>query len=478
MSDAKVVTKKSNWRNHLKGTLINVTIIILAFVSAIGLFAVYRNYETEKEKNSIIPRAKDAFTKGDYSESINLFQTAEGYFPDNIEVKEYLGELSYYKGKTADTINYLEFVKSKQDLTLNDISYLGNSYIAQEKTDKAIELWSNAKELKPEDTYKLANLYLDQKLTDKYFAELKKIKDYQEPLIYLQVQEPSLANILTNIDKATNSKQLSSKSIDIDLFKSQITEAKKQYDFNKKDYSELIKLAAFANLGQCEIIDPQITALKTTLANQKIPTYQVEFLQGKCFNQEQKADEAIPLIQNAINSEKSNLEYREELAKSYFLKKDYDNLKKTYDEIFVIKKTADLYQNYAAYLYKLNKKEESIENYKNAFKIAEDSEQQEEIATIIVQVEFLDNKSLEICSNEDIINAITYDTENTYLLKSTCDIANSKDINTTAEVPTLDINYIQALKSKDIIAIQKVLDRDIDAYITNYYNTVGVKLMN
>lgn len=484
MSDAKIQTgKKSFFNDHLKGTLINLTIVILAFASAIGLFAAYRNYETQREKDSIIPRAKLAYDRGDYSQSINLFQTAESYFPENLEVKKYLAELSFNKGKFGEAKKYLEEIKAKQNLDLDQISFLGNSYLElSEISDsdyekQAIELWTSTTQIKPEDRYKLAKIYFKNKENEKYLTELAKIVEFKEPLIYLQVNESNLAAALSNIDKAQTAKALSPEEIDIELLRSQITEAKKQFDFNKKDFSELIRLAAFANIGQCQIIDPKIDTLRTSLSNQKIPVYQVDFLDAKCLNEESKADEAIVLIQKAIEQEKSNLEYREELAKSYFVKKDYENLKKTFDDIFVIKKTADLYKNYAAYLYKLDKKTESLAAYESGFELAEDPTQQEDIATIILQVEFLDNKNLEICSKENIVNALTYTTENTYLLKSICDVAKGREINTENTSLNINIDFIKALKSKDLVALEKALDRDKNAYMTNYYNAVGVKLM-
>lgn len=468
-------SKKKRAKSEFKNLLINIGLVIAGFLIALGVFIVYKNNERQRELNSLIPNAKAAYNSGDYSTSINLFQNAEKEFPNDNEIKEYLGKLYYQKAKYQDSANYFELFQKSSTLANDDIDQLGNAYIKLNQNEKLIALWKDA-DLKPQNRYKLANVYLSNKDYDNYFLELSKIKTYKEPLIYSQIKETSLQDIIDNLNNASSLPSISDEEIDLDLFKAQITESKKQADAGKKEYSELIQLVAYSNISQCQFITTRLANLRTSLDSQKIPSYQVDFIDGKCANQRNEPDAAIPLINKAISSDVSNIEYREELAKSYFLKNAKDDLKSTFDDIFVIKKTSDLIKSYAGYLYKLGDKNEAINQYKEAFKLSGTSEQKEKIAKLILQISFLDSKSLEICKDNDTLSALDTNLMEDYFLKSNCDIFNNKSIS-DSNFNDIKVNYIKALARKDKNAIEKILDSDNDGYVTSYYNGVGYQLM-
>lgn len=464
-----------SFARSFKETATNILIILLGFGLALGIFIYYKNGENQKEINSYIPNGKAAFERGEYTNAINIFNDAEKEFPNDPEVKRYLAKLYFFKGEYNNSKVYYENLKNANQLKDEDISNLGNTYLHLGNESETLALW-NGKTLTPKDNYTFAKIYLKNKDYENYFAQLGKIKEYREPLIYSQIRETSLPIILANIETATNAESISDETIDLSLFKTQIQEAKKQLDANKKDFSELIQLAAFSNINQCEFITTRIKNLRTSFDSQKIPSYQVDYLDGKCANQANNPDIALPLINKAITADTTNIEYRDELAKTYFLKNDFANLQKVYEEIFTIRKTPTLVSNYSAYLYKLDKKKEALENYREALKISEDSAQKQNIAETILQIEFLDFQNLDVCKSSEIVEVLELSDPDQFFLRGHCEISLKSSLPST-NLSSIEVEYLKALSAKDKTALEKVLDKDIEGKVTSYYNAVGKKLI-
>lgn len=460
--------------SNLKEFALNLIIVSLGILTAFGVFVYYKSYQRQKDIAALIPNAKSALTAKEYSKAISLYIDAEREFPNDVEVKRALGDLYFMKQKKEEAIAYYENVDRIGDLNDEEISNLGNLYLQSGKEDNAVTLWKG-KTLKPKDQYSLAQVYLNRKEYDNYFAELQKISAYKEPLIYLQVNNPSLSVVLANIEKASVAESISDEAIDIALFKSQISDAQTQLNSGKKDFSELIQISAFGNLNQCYKLGSRISALRASLEKQKIPVFQVDFLEGKCKNQSGEPDLAQTLIQKAVDYDSTNVEYREELANSYFLKKDLVNLKKTYEDIFVIQKTSNLYFNYAGFLYKLDQRDDALTAYDEALKLSDDQKQKEKIAKYIYQINFLEKKDLSVCSRDDLSILVDKKDTDMLIISGYCSIKNNKDVD-TENLTDDEKSYFDALKSKNQKDLEKVLDRDSEGYMTTYYNAVGNKL--
>jgi Flp pilus assembly protein TadD len=469
--------KKLFKNKNLKNLTTNLIVILLGFLLAVGIFIVYKNNERQKEIAALIPNGKQAFEKEEYSTAIDLFTKAQKEFPDNAEVRRYLGKLYFYKGDYNSAEKQYVALKDKNQLTDEDISVLGNTYLfIRGGEENTIALWKD-KTLAAVDSYTLAKLYYKKELYEDYLTELKKIREYKEPAVYLLIQHNNTGTILTDLETTLDLPAITNEEIDLDLFKTQITDANNQLKLSGgQNYNELIQLAAFANLNQCGLLGTRIDALRVNLEKEKLPTYQVDFIKGKCLNQLNKPDQALSLIQTAIQSEVTNTEYRDELAKTYFLKEDIDGVRKTYADIFIIKKNSKLLNNFAGYLYKLNDKNQALEVYTDSLQLAETPNDKNLIAKTILEINFLDQRSLEVCKNQDILDALDISKVDEYTLKSHCDISNNigiKDFDSS----DIKVVYIKALAKKDKVELEKVLDRDKDGFVTTYYDRVGKKLV-
>lgn len=466
------------FKTGFKEAVIDLLILILGFLAAFGLFVAYKNFERNNTRNQLIPSAKSAYENKEYSKSLNLFLDADKEFTNNPEIKKYLGDLYFRKKNYNEASNYYKQAYDlNKEFSVEEISNYGNALINIGKTEEAILLWQD-KELLPTDKYTLAKYYLQKGDIETYKIILESIKQYFEPLLYLQVFNADVNITNSNIAVLENATRISTDSIDFNTFKIQITEAKKQFDAGKQDYSELIQLTAFSNINACVFLDSRINNLKSTFEKQKIPVFQVEFIEGKCANQKGNPDAAIALIQKAIAADKSNIEYREELAVSYFLKKDIENLKKIYNDIFLIKKNSSLINNYAGFLYKLGLKSEAKSLYKEAFSQAESQEQKVLYAKVITQIGFLDDKDFSVCTESNIIENLRDSVLDEYFLKSHCKIYNGEFVqgfeNNRQDIR---VQYIEALSKKNKLEIYRLLDQDSEAFITAYYSAIGEKIL-
>lgn len=461
--------------NKTRDLIIDVSIIVAGLLVAAGLFFFLKNLQAKKETERLIPAGVEALNKQEYSRAISFFKEAEKKYPQNTDVKRYLGNLYFIKGKYDDALNYYNAVDSKllKNYELEDI---GSIYFEKKDYDKAIEFWAG-KDLKPETKYKLAKVYYEKEKFDDYYKTLGEINSYREPLVLLQIKETNLPTILANLDKAQTQNTISSDVINVDLFKSQITDAKKQADAGKKDFSELIQIAAFGNLNQCKILFTRIDELKKTLDSKKITSYQADYYKGYCLNQIGKPDDAIPLIEAAIKADPTMTEYRESLAKSYFLKGDVQKVKDVYADLLNIQKSPVYYENLAIYLYKLGKLDDALKNYDLALASEQKEENKIRYTKSIMQISMLDLKSLDVCNRSELLELLDKSLNDQLLLYGQCKIYVSKDLSGITESKTLTYEYLKALKEKNKDKINQILDKDVDGLITTYYKAVGDKLL-
>jgi tetratricopeptide (TPR) repeat protein len=461
----------------IRAVIINILIVLAAFAIAFVIFIFFRNAEIQRVRQNLIPEAQTAESEGKISRAINLYKSAENEFPEDIKIKQKLGELYFLRGRYEDAKNYLEIVRSKQELSPREISDLGNSYYQLNNIDMVIELWSGIEDLQAKDFFLLAQIYYQRGEIENYLSTLAKIKDYKEPKIFSLSREKNYTVLLQEIDTASNLPEISNEPFDFVLLRNQIAEAKKQFDFNKREFAEVIRLTAFVNIRQCRVIENDIVELKNQLQSARFPTYQADFLRGKCFNELNNPNEAKPLIETAINSEKANIEYRQELANSYFLLKDKENLIRVYDEVFVIRRDAELLENLAAFLYKLDDKPKALENYNLAFESTNIDSEKSEIAFIITQIEFLDNKNISICRNNQIISALDKENLESNFLRGICLVYNDDDLANLGNLPGIYLDYLRCLESGNESKINRILDLDSTGIIPSYHFAVGRDLL-
>lgn len=460
----------------LKNLVSDIVVVCLGILTAIGIFAFLKNQEDKKETESLIPRGVEALNRKEYSKSIYLFKEAEKKFPENQDVKRYLGNLYFLKGKYDDALAYYSVVP-QSDLNDYEREDLGEIYFFKNNYDSALEIWKD-KEISPQSRYKLAQIYYENEAFENYYAELNKISNYQEPLVLLQQKNNDLQSVLTNLDKAISLDRLNNtETFNIQLLKSQIAEAKKQNDSSKKEYAELIQIAAYGNINQCRLLKPRIDNLKNTLASKKISTYQVDYYKGYCLNQLNNPDEAIPLIDAAIKADPSMIEYRESLAKSYFLKNDITKVSEIYNDIFKIQKNSSYYENLAIYLYKSGNLDEALKNYDLAFSIEKENDLKERYGRSILQINLINLKKLEVCKRKELIDILNKETSENYLLRGHCSLFTQNNLDGIEARDNLNYTYLTALQKKNKEEINKVIDQDVEGVITNYYKSVGELLV-
>lgn len=455
-------------------TVMNLMVVVLGILAGAGIFAVIQRVNNSKEVNELIPNANSARQNGEYSSAINLFQKAEKEYPNDVEVQKSLAELFYLKGKYDEAISYYSKIPSQQ---LNDSDYekFGDAYLQKNNIEKTIQTWQG-KKLSKQSTYKLAKIFYNKNDLESYTRELQKITDTQEGLILTQINQENLNLIIENSNTALALQRISNDKLQVSSFKSQIENALNQKNAAKDDFSELIQIAAFAELDQCRFLFDRISSLRQTLQSKKIPTAQLDYYEGVCFNQISEPDKAIPLLQNAVASDTTVIEYREALGRSYFLKSDVENMRKTYDEIFILDENSRYYMNLGYFYYKLGNFDEAITLYNKAFEISSSEEEKKELALSITQISLLDKQDLEICKREDllaILSGNSSDEEKIILGHCNIHLKRFTSENSNALIP----QYFAALEKKDSEKIVTVLDKDLDGLVTSYYKAVGVKIL-
>lgn len=464
-----------NFFSRFKEIIINAVIILIGVIVAVSVFALLQNIDQRKERETLLPRAEKAVESQEYSHAINLYLEAEKIHPEDINVKRSLADLYYLKNKYDEALSYYKALPEDQ---LNDVDYqkIGQIYYLKNDFDSTILYWKE-RTLDPKDAYKLAKIYYDRGEIDLYFDNLSKLYEYKEPLILSQYRITDLNIVIANAEKALTLPSITDEPLNVELFKTQITEAKKQSDIGKKEFSELLQISAFSNLNQCKLITDRITTLRKSLESGGKPTAQLDYYQGNCLNQLDKPDEAIPLLEKAIKSDSTILEYREALAKSHFLKGDVDKIKQVYAELLTIQKSSVFYQNLAVYLYKLDKKEDALTNYDTAFSLTQNDNEKKKIAKIILQINLREKNDLDVCNRSELSSLLKSDSYEDILILGHCALYLDESIDTLGSENSLAQQYILALSKKDRKEIDKVLDRDPDGMITTYFKSVGVKLL-
>ncbi len=460
---------------RFKDLIINLLIILAGVLVAIIVFAILQNIDHKKERNSLIPNATEAYKNKEYSRAINLYLRAEKEFPDNAEVKRNLGELYYLKGKYDDSLKYYKQIPTAG---MDKLAYhnIGDIYLRKSDVDKAIELWKDA-DLDPTDSYRLAKIYYEKGDIENYFATLTKINTYREPLVLTAIRSQNINDIPGMVDKANTLAPVSDDKLDLDLFKNQIQESIKQLNLNKKDFSDLIQISAYSNLNQCKLLFDRISQLRTSLDAKKVPTFQLDYYEGNCDNQVGEPDKAVPLIENAIKADATIVEYREALAKSFFLKKDAEKIKQIYNDIFTLQKSSVYYENLSVYLYKLDLKDDALANYDLAFTNAKTDEDKKRLARLIIQINMLDKKNLEVCRRSDILDLVKNENEESILLRGHCLLYLNNNLDVAVNDLSVATKYLNALQKKDRKLIDKALDQDTDGMVTTYYKAVGVQIL-
>jgi tetratricopeptide (TPR) repeat protein len=465
---------------RLKDTLINVGVGLTGVALAVGIFFVLQDYTRKKEIDNLVPKAAEALNNKEYSLAINLLSRAENELPKNdarlSNVKVSLANLYYTKGRYDDALKYYNQLTPKE-LTKSEYENIGDIYFKRNNLDKVVEYWTKG-EIRPTNRYKLSKIYYEREDFDNYFTELEKINTYREPLLLEQVKETDLANVLISIDKAKTLESISDDNLDIDLFRTQIDNAKKQSDNNKREFSELIQISAYSDLNQCRLLMERIVNLRKTLESKKIPTSQLDFYEGKCLNQVNKPDQAITLLDRSIKFDATIVPYREALARSYFLKSDSEKIKSIYKDIITIEKSAKHYENLGFYMYKLNLLDEANTAYNDALSNAAQDADKARISEVILEINIRDKKDLEICKRDELLTNIQSEsTQERILTSGYCAVYLNKEYAIDAQKYPLINQYFDAIRKKDKGALDKVLDKDLDGLVTTYYEAVGVGLI-
>lgn len=455
--------------------ILDIFVIFAGIAFALLIFSIIHNRQQNQEKANLIPNAKIALEQKQYGYAVTLLEQAQSTYPDDPEVYRLLAEIYFTKSNYDEALNYYQELETKTDYTDYDKKNIGQIYLEKSYNDSVLKYWEGLN-IDPSQYFALAEIYYDKGDLEKNQSTLQKIIGYKEPLILTQVSESDLATISENLKKASTLQPVNIReTFDTDALIKLVEAAQIASEQEKFDYSELIQLTIFANTGQCKFIDQRITELQETLLQQEIPTYQVDFLKGKCLNQEYNPAEAIALIQAAIEADPTVIEYREELARSYFLQKDIDSLVQTYEEIFIISPAAQHYERLGLFLINLGETERGIQNYKLGLEIETNEAKRREIAFRIYQLSFQYNQNLDICSDEELKSAFTIPPQSSeeILVAGICEIRLTGRYTRHTSGFESEYAYLKAVKNKNTEEISKIIDKDTQNIITINYNDVG-----
>lgn len=465
----------------LKNSIIDSIVIISGIAVAVGIFFFLQNAQEKKDRDTLISRAKTEMQEQSYSKALSLFKKAESAFPENstntFEARYNIAKILAAKHQYNEALEYYNKLDLSK-LSPRDKEDIGLIYYATNDIEKTKKYWEGLS-LSKEHAFVLAKIYYSQDKFQEYFNELSKISKYKEPLLLLQINQKNIDEVIKSIVQAESLPSIlgnDDAKIDLATFKSLIAESKKQLNLGKKDYSDLIQIAAYSNLGQCKLLFNRITALQKIFISKNIPVSQTEFYNGKCLNEVNKPDEAIPLLKNAVQADPTSIEYKETLANSYFLKKDLNTLKDIYKKIITLDKNPIHYKNLASYEYKLNHIPESLQSLEEALNISKSGDEKAVLAKTILKIKLIDQKDLEICKKEEYLSFIQKlnDSDST-LIYGHCMAYLKKN----ASLISYDLysSYLAALNLSNQKKIDELLDKDTEGQITLYFNTVGQKLM-
>ena len=446
--------------------------IVLGLSTAVLIFVIYKlSGLIALGGNDILADAKKAFDEKEYSKAIALFEKSKSIYKDsNKDIYLYLGKLYSYKGYKEESLsNFKKFLDlGGVILDKESLSLYGDILIEKGYFNELIELWEG-RDLYDKDMYKLSQVYWERNDFDIHRLTLEKISQYKEPFLDLQIFEDDLNKIYSNLDVLQSLQSLGVKNYDLDLYRALITMMKENYDKGYIEYSKIILYTAFVNLEKCGYINDKLYELKQDLSSKKLATYQVDFLLGKCANQSKNWQKAIDLIRPAIDWDKSNLEYREELAYSYFLKGDKDKVYEIYEDVLLIQKSWRYLQNYAFYLYKFGDKDLSLEKLKNAFQLSGNERQRGITAKEILRIGILDLRNLNICLNTDYDVYLDVSDMEGKILRILCmQKRNENIIPLISGKKDLVDEYFYALSKRNIDLTIRAIDKDTTGVLTAY----------
>lgn len=461
----------------------NFFLIILGISLGFLGFSFVRYNQIKHEREQIIPDAKVAIDNEEYSKAINLLIDAEDIYPDNQEVKRLLAELYDRKNKYQESIKYYEDIKN---LDSEETNRLGELYLIQNETQKLIELWEGS-DITPKNRFLLAEIYYDKDDLDNYLSNLRIIESYKQAKYLLQVDNQNPDNLYASIKEASELEEIDlpddvDKKYNWDEFVRLMGESQKEYEYNKTDFAQLIRISAFTQVHQCKFLEDEIKQLRTSLEQSNFPTFQLDFYNGVCLNQEEKPEEAIKMIQKAIEADPNTLQYRNELAKSYYLNKDVENLVSTYKEIVTISSDKDKYMNLAYYLLDLNNFEKAKKYFSVVMESTKDKNLKTESAIEILRIELLENQNISACTTPQLIKNITPKEadsqyiEDQILILEHCNLYNNRNVNKYEDYPLFN-DYFYYLNTGDKNQVNNILDRDLSGKLILYYNKVGSKLI-
>lgn len=449
----------------------------LGFLTALLIFFLYSFVVQDLYSKNVLLEANKAYELKKYSTAFKLYTEAQKIYPTEKLIYLRLANIAYQRGMFDISLNnFNRFIELGGFLDKDSRSKYGSLFFRNKEFNKVIEIFTNQEDIKDEDIYILANSYFETNNIQDYKENLNKIKQYKESFWDLQVFEKDINTLYSNLEKIHTLPSLNSVILNnnnFDIYSGLITKSKKEKDLGNNDYSEILRLTAFVNLNKCKIIGSELANLRFSWEQSKLSLHQIDLLEGKCANYLGDWEKAITLIQPLIDWDKSNIEYREELAYSFHLKGDKDTVLSIYDDILLIEKNSRIFENYAYYLYDYGYKKDALENLKNAFNLATDTNTKARLSKNILKISILDFYDTSICINTDFdTNLILRDTES-IILKNICNLQNNKNIDFFE--PSYLFYYFDSIRNGNNNIVNDSLDYDIDGLL-NKYHSILIKL--
>lgn len=446
----------------------------LGFLAALLIFFLYSFVIQELYNKNVLLEANNAYELKKYSTAFKLYTEAQKIYPTEKLIYLRLANISYQRGMFDISLNnFNKFIELGGILDKDSRSKYGSLFFRNKEFHKVIEIFTNQQDINDEDIYILANSYFETGNVQNYKENLDRIKQYKEPFWDLQVFEKNINTLYSNLEKINTLPSLNSIILDnsnnnFDIYSGLITKSKKESDLGNNDYSQILRLTAFVNLNKCKIIASELADLRFAWVQNKLSLHQLDLLEGKCANSLGDWQKAIALIQPLIDWDKTNIEYREELAYSFHLKGDKDNVLSIYNNILLIDKSPRIFENYAYYLYDYGYKKDALENLKNAFNLATDSNTKARLSKNILKISILDFYDANICINTDFVNKLILSDTESIILKNICNLKNNKNIDFFE--PSYLFYYFDGIRNGNNNIVNRSLDYDVDGLLNKYHS--------
>ena len=155
-------------------------------------------------------RARIALEKGGFlEESLEDVKEAVALFPENKELQRLQGLLLYECGRVNDAITVFENLVAVETPSKNDLYYLGGGYLQTEQKKRALEIWTRALSLFPNDLNfmiaKAVTLAKQQKVEEAYscFREIQTQQDNFWVLLNIAEISATFSMYVSNYKKAS-----------------------------------------------------------------------------------------------------------------------------------------------------------------------------------------------------------------------------------------------------------------------------------